>query len=310
MWKTKKKSSKDSVVNETFQSINDLAAYIHANPMITHGKSSHDEGRSQSWDMGMGYDDAIRRTGMGGFWKEGADKIKRKMFHITEGQSQGMADVINHDASGYMPDVQEFLKGNPANMLNESDEDGLGQAARPIIKIGLNPFASAGVDAEHMMNRGVAILGLIDFLESRNQRCELWVLNRIQDRRTSFFDFGEGDGEEQPEVQFDVLIKKADEQWNPSSVAFCMSHPAWSRRIGFRLIESKKEMDRATQGGYGFSPKHMEDMDDYDIFFGYMTYGHDLHGTDEGMLDSVQNYTTLEGSTKYIQEIAHKASLL
>ena len=69
----------------------------------------------------------------------------------------------------------------------------------------------------------------------------------------------------------EVLLKAAGEQWNPASVAFAICHPAFSRRLGFRVLESDEYTVHLTHRGYGGDYGVDRETSDFDVWFKYET---------------------------------------
>ena len=124
----------------------------------------------------------------------------------------------------------------------------------PIIKIGVHCGMSCGTTFEKSLNRGAAILSVLDELENSGYRVELWSVTDLTETRTN------------DRFQASVLIKSADEHWSPASAAFAICNAAYNRRIMWRLGESFASLDRFCESfGQG-----VERPDGYDVWFPYL----------------------------------------
>jgi hypothetical protein len=98
----------------------------------------------------------------------------------------------------------------------------------------------------------------------------------------------------------EVLVKPADKLWDPSSVAYCLGHPTFFRRIGFRIRESCPEWKKCCDVSYGRTPDHPpEDIDSYDIYFGR------LCSFDTEITDSMHHYTTRKEAIEHVKKFAN-----
>ena len=129
--------------------------------------------------------------------------------------------------------------GHPLSMFKHSDVEGAG---KPVISIGLSMITSAGCDGEDRFNQGAAVLAAIEELEMRGYRCEL-----VSTYRT-------GPSNSRPMntwANLEVMLKQANEPFNPVAVAFALAHPAWLRRLGFKAMETQPEWSDVTRSCYG-----------------------------------------------------------
>ena len=130
-----------------------------------------------------------------------------------------------------------------------------------------------------MFNRGAAILSVIDEMENRGTRVELWAVSRSST-----------DGNDRTGTNFRVKIKDASEQWSPSSVAFALCHTAYNRRLMFRIAESFKHLEKfVVSFGRGGSVI----PDDFDVWFPFVL------STESDWAE------TPEGAMKYVAEQAN-----
>ena len=221
----------------TFDSLSDLAQWLDVTPRLSGaGHSSTNTHASYSWDLGVSYDETMKIAAKGGYWMEGAAMVRNGVARAAEMSKQSQAPAIENSVAGFLPDVPAYLAGVPDNMMAMA-ETGI-VAVSPIISIGV-PNASGGVGGESIMNRGIAIVTLVDALESQGYRVEV---------HTALGCKGFND---QTLCDATVIIKQANEPWNPNSMAFGMGHPALIRRLGFAVRERCEGSVNCTRRGYG-----------------------------------------------------------
>lgn len=168
---------------------------------------------SQSWDLGVGYQGALRLARDG--WPEGIKKLSALAATVPN----KMTYESRYDVAGERPDVARFLSGDPSNMIHR----GKSQKPKRAITIGFNVAANCGITSTEMWNYGAAMVALVDRLESRHVRVELlgnWAIT-VSGKR-----FG-----------FAWTVKSAEDALDMGAVAFSLAHPAMMRRLGFAVME-------------------------------------------------------------------------
>ena len=233
-------------------------------PLPGAGTSATKEGRGHDWDLNLGYQGAMDLA-MSGGWAEGAAKMAKTVGLAAPFIKQAVAPELELGMTGFLPDVPSYLRGSPCAMYGYAEED---ESSRPVVRVGVNCMMASAMEADCAFNRGAAILGIIDELENSGHRVELWAV-----LRTGGEHFGARGLEAAVKAQHasEVLLKAAGEQWNPASVAFAICHPAFSRRLGFRVLESDEYTVRLTHGGYGGDYGVDRETSDFDVWFKYET---------------------------------------
>ncbi len=212
--------------------------------------------REQDTDIcPMNYDDAIALAADGGYWADGADRMVQGVADAAALRENYAQPMIHNDVAGFSPDVPAYLAGIPDCMLAYEPGD-MTTAATPTVTIGVGT-CSYNVNTQSIENRGIAILSLIDALESIGYRVQLdYVGDNIA-------------GEEGTLKRIRVILKKAGDHWNPGSVAFALCHPAMLRRLIVGLIERDPASVERTQCGYGKGDDGY--INDYSLAFPFMT---------------------------------------
>lgn len=205
---------------------------------------------------------------------EKTDLLEETILSYEESLNNGMTWAgYEHDVAGFLPDIPELLAGSPTNMLNLGDDGSFGVASKPVVRIGINTGLACNcgaygclanpVSCEICANRGAAIISMVNYLESKNQRCEVWALfrghyhmhwswgDRARNNMSTYTDedsynlerFGKTGHRE---FAFDVKIKNAHEAVNLNTLAFPLLSTAWSRRLMFRLMETYPSLNLMT----------------------------------------------------------------
>lgn len=140
--------------------------------------------------------------------------------------------VYEQRVYGCIPNVPAYLMGNPINMINPEKN----RISHKIVNIFLNISCNGGTSREKITRIGTLYLNVIDFLEKKGYRCNLYVgdVSRVSDEKQFFM----------------VRIKTDREPLNMKKMAFPLAHPSMLRRINFRWNEVHDGTD-FTHDGYG-----------------------------------------------------------
>ena len=236
-----------------FDSMSELAAYFETHERARGSGDSTITPHGHDWTLGLAFEDTLAHM-RGKVWSEGVDQIVHG-FAEAPMQTYGRGPAIAHDVAGFFPDVPAMLAGQPDCMLDLRQDEQIAQS--PIVTVGFGGY-SGGTDSYEAINRGIAILALVDALEAGGRRVELWS---VWDN-----DAHGGGGQ-----KMRVRVKDADAHWSPHSAVFSMAHPAWYRHGMFRLMETQAEWNKATNGSYGSG--RADTQQDLDVNFPYYYHG-------------------------------------
>lgn len=153
-------------------------------------------------------------------WEEGLSLIHHGLQAILEYNAPGI-NRWRHDVAGEQPDIARFLGGDPRDMHRRAFFKG----SKPIIHMVVNTALHGGATPRQVMNYGVGLVGLVDYLESRGKRVELDRLGVV---------YG-GFGDKRSMQGWKV--KRAEEPLDLASVAFALAHPASHRRLVWAMRE-------------------------------------------------------------------------
>lgn len=228
--------------------------------------------QSADWCLNTSLEEAIKMTCAGGNWLQGAKDLQ-KVSLTGELEKLGLIPdlALEHGEIGSRVDIGEYLANSPECYMQALETE----VPAPVVKLAVVVNVSWKVTAQAKISRGRAVLALIDALEARGYSVQLDATMCFLMSR----------GETGSDCVYTSTIKKAGEPWNPSSVAFALCHPAFNRRVGFRLAESS-DGSQVTNESYGNGLNYVDAS--ADVTLGYI---HSDHGyeSDEGALRTVIN---------------------
>lgn len=140
---------------------------------------------------------------------------------------------------GAFPCIPAYAAGVHEDMFTMSDI--APPSPSPIVRIAVNMSANCYVDAQEIVNRGVAIVSLIDRIQLSGRRVELIAIKHGESRLDKFV--------------WSVTVKRPEEPIDMDRVGLCFATPIMLRRFFFRVLEfmTPHEVD-----GYGAS-RHFVD---------------------------------------------------
>jgi len=200
------------------------------------GKTLCDAKTSEKTDFGFfhtnTYKQAIKLAEDG--WDEGAKMIKDGIDEIRATGKQYTFSP-KYEVSGESVDVGRFLTGEPECM---QEWEMIETSGNKVIDIYFNTIASGGYSTQCLINYGVSVLSIVDYLESIGVRCNIYTYYSFSTK------FG-GNGDKR--MVF-VKTKSANEALNISTLAFALAHPSMMRRFMFKILESFENFHSV---GYG-----------------------------------------------------------
>lgn len=232
-----------------FKSVSAFGRFIEtAKSAKNAGKSAKNENKDANWDNDLGFQGAVNMAMKGGLWAEGAKEMRAAHVQTSKALASAQCPALEYSVTGHTLDVPEFLAGNPTHWIDANDDDDDG---KPIISIGVSVARWHAITFKQIMNRGAAILSIVDSLEEQGNRVELWAVADM--------------GEDSPQCT-KILLKASDAPWSPASCAFGLCHSAFSRRLCFRFMEVTPEIVGESRSGYGWGGGNPCD-DLFDVYF-------------------------------------------
>lgn len=122
---------------------------------------------------------------------------------------------------GAFPCIPAYAAGAPEDMFTMSELAPPTQS--PIVRIVVNMTASAMITQEEIINRGAAIVTLIDRVQASGRRVELIAVDHSTD-----------DGNE---FAFSVTVKRPEEPVDMDRIGLVFATAIFLRRFMFRMIE-------------------------------------------------------------------------
>ena len=214
-----------------FDSLEDYLAYLESvEPDAVFERAHASELGSEEFTLTTSLEEAVELARYG--WHDGfndlvsrVERVKRNLdLHIDPNRTF-------HDYVGFAPDVKAYLEGSPLTMINKP------VVQRPVATVRLNTSYAGNERTERIFSRGAVTLAAAEALELMGFMVDLRLFEM------SFVD---------KDVHFsEFRLKAPDERVNLAKLYFPLCHPAWVRRLNFRLIECTPNMTDAWAGSYG-----------------------------------------------------------
>jgi hypothetical protein len=198
------------------------------------GTSSPEWSGSKNWQEALDY--AINGHPVG------RTKIEAALPKVTS-EPEPLWDVAPVGAFACIP---AHAAGVPEDMFIPTED--APPVSSPIVRIAVNMSASGGVDPQDIVNRGVAIVSLIDRIQASGRRVELIAIKHGHCHGEKFI--------------WKVTVKRPEEPIDMDRVGLVFATPIMMRRFFFRVMEFTvpHEVD-----GYGFSTHYPEECRDCDL---------------------------------------------
>lgn len=229
---------KTMVSRQEFDGTNELAKYIKTAPIskVWNGCSLHSEDKK---DYGFNDFDSLEDAntaleyGTDIYYKDFKKNIKKVQEIISKREKNKTANYKN-DKVGFLPIVPKVLQGNPINMINQDVKP----KPFPTARIILEKSNSACVGSDDMNEFYAIIFVLIQLLENRGIRCEIWVVDSTY--------------ENQEIITLKVKLKNYMQPLNIYKIQFPIIASDFLRRIGFRILETNPDIkESGWTFGYG-----------------------------------------------------------
>lgn len=153
---------------------------------------------------------------------------------------------------GAFPCIPACAAGVPEDMF-VPNEGAL--TPSPIVRIAVNVSASAAVDPQHIVNRGAALVELIDRIQISGRRVEVIAFEHVglQNRDRGIFT---------------ITVKRPEEAVDIDRIGLALASPVMLRRYLFRVMEFTVPY---LQWGYGFPSDFKEEYRDCDLTIPHIT---------------------------------------
>ena len=223
-----------SEVHVEFDSVAQFAA---VDRLMTPEQTKFDKARTyddNKW-CGSTFDKAVALATDG--WEDGRKDLHRLTETGIQRLDRAPIREVLHDVAGFSPNVPMYCAGMPDCMM-QYDE-----VTKPsVLRLVVEGSRHWRVEPEETMNYGAALLSYIELIEAEGIRCELWMAFSTK-----------GSGKEHTQR---VLVKESDQPFDYGALAFAIAHPAFQRRLSFRVKEQFAELWNGcgtTKGGFSGS---------------------------------------------------------
>lgn len=229
---------KTMVSRQEFDGTNELAKYIKTAPtnkVWGNEPLSSKKTKSNGFNDFDSLEDARQALEYGTdiYYKDFKKNIKKVQEIISKREKNKTANYKN-DKVGFLPIVPRVLQGNPINMINQDVKP----KPFPTARIILEKSNSAGIDADDMNEFYAIVFVLIQLLENKGIRCEIWVVDSTY--------------ENQEIITLKVKLKNYMQPLNIYKIQFPIIASDFFRRIGFRILETNPDIkESGWPFGYG-----------------------------------------------------------
>ena len=165
------------------------------------------------------------------YYKDFKKNIKKVQEFISKREKNKTANYKN-DRVGFLPIVPKVIQGNPINMINQNVKP----KAFPTAKIILEKSSSCWIQSDDMNEFYAIIFVLIQLLENKGIRCEIWVVDSTYS--------------DQEIITLKVKLKNYMQPLNIYKIQFPIIASDFFRRIGFRILETNPDIK---EGGWAYS---------------------------------------------------------
>lgn len=218
---------------DCYSNISDLYNDLKDKPRRPRASSSSEDGDyyfSKTRSLEEAYDLMIH--GDNELYKQIKDTVKSLNIDKILGNVVKKSSLYN-SVVGFQPNVPNFLKGIPTDMIAEKQN----KKSQKILNIVINVTVSARVRAEDIIKAGAYYYTVIDLLEKSGYRCNVYSMANFE----TYSDNG----------YMLVKVKTDREPFNKEKVAFVIAHPSFLRRINFKWTESCNCKGEPTDDSYG-----------------------------------------------------------
>ena len=220
----------------------------------------------------------------GGTFQDGIDQAKTGNPELVKQFFDGaniLAAMIEEekigeirDVTGEYFDVADYLSGEPEVFRRDEYGD-----RKPVVPVYANFTASCGVKAEHIVNRGCAIVALCDELSKAGFIVDLHVVEASEWRGTKYY----------------TKINIANDPLDLDTMAFTIANPLCLRRLWFAVLEHLT--NRSECGSYG-TPAEYDLQEIFDTGLSGFYFTSNRHKA-----YSKEHYDTLEHAKEHILDM-------
>ena len=227
--------SKISVL--AFDNTSELAKYLKTVPTNNIWKNKNldsDQEKSSGFNDFNSLKEAVQALEYGtDMYYKDFKKNKKKVQDFIRKREQNKNASYKNDRVGFIPIVPKVIQGHPVNMVNQD----IRPKPYPTARILIDKSNSAGINSKNMCEFYSIIFVLIQLLENKGIRCEIWTVEA---------------GECGDEITIHKLkLKNYTQPLNTFKIQFPIIASDYLRRIVFRLMETNPDIKNDWAWGYG-----------------------------------------------------------
>jgi len=170
---------------------------------------------------------------------------------IGEGMNSSFQAV--HDTAGAEVDIARFLAGEPECMI-ESTPIKVMRTGR-VIKVAVPVCYPSTIDPQTVLDRGAAIMALVDAFSRMQHPVEIWAGCAIHDSHHST---------PRKRLVYMVKVQSADQPLDMGRIMYALAHPTMLRQLFFSAEEQEPPAHHRTfsiGSGYGTAPYDLRPSD-------------------------------------------------
>jgi hypothetical protein len=227
-----------------FSSLDDMVASIKdTRHCDAHGETDPD------WYGSANFGESLKMASDG--WSAIRGDVDAIMSRIKDRIKDVTPTVFDmgRDVSGLFVDMGAFMSGEPECMLYPVPV--ASPRSSKVVRIHYNTGAMAYVNGDVMIKRGVAVLALVDALNTLGVNCEIWAESAAKN------------GARKAVVL--ACIKEAHEPMDINRLMFVLANPSYHRRFNFAARVQFGLAGIKNGGDCGSMPLHMADKVNADV---------------------------------------------
>lgn len=187
----------------------------------TYGEGAAHRVGDKEWSGAASFEEAVKMAREG--WPEG----RKLMVDAMASAAPVTAKVADYmmDVAGAYPIAALAAAGDPMCMVAPAP---VSDRVRPVIRLAINRCASAAYSCKEFTNFGAAVASYVDALEGSGYRVEIDAAMVCMDGNNRPYYCG-------------VIVKQAHEPLEIDRMAFCLTNPAFLRRLHFAVAQNRED---------------------------------------------------------------------
>lgn len=208
-----------------FSSLNEAVAHYKQSKVTGIFKSNQTsiekDYSKNPWAGTQTFDEALQLLNNG--WSEGSKKLTAQLKVANTKKSQEVKRAV-HDIVGFQASVPRYLQGIPTNMINQKPI----KRKQKVINLYKSVCYPGSVRPEQILKDSVKTVQILQALESKGIRVNMFAMFHAEHRSER--------------IVYKFKIKSASERLNLSKMSFPLMHPAFLRRLIFKLMETDNRL--------------------------------------------------------------------